>query len=84
MGLALIGIVFGVLIPSASASMIVLFLGMGICKGLDIKPYSNMAAGIIAMAGFAVVCAQHYLYSKIISILTPFKFSFLPTLMKGR
>ena len=63
MGLALIGIVFGVLIPSASASMIVLFLGMGICKGLDIKPYSNMAAGIIAMAGFAVVCAQHYLYS---------------------
>ena len=63
MGLSLIGIVFAILIPSATVSMIVLFIGVGICKGLDIKPKSNMAAGIIMMAGLSVTCAQHYLYS---------------------
>ena len=63
LGLSLIGIVFSILIPSATVSMIVLFIGLGIIKGLDITPKSNMAAGIIVMSGMAVACAQHYLYS---------------------
>ncbi len=63
MGLAIISLVAGILIPTGVVGMLVLGIAYGFCCALDLKPGDKAAVGIMLMGGLGVCEAQNILYS---------------------
>jgi len=63
MGMAILGLVAAIAIPSVFTTILVAGIGYGLCMALGLKKGDNAAVGIMLMAALGVCEAQNFLYS---------------------